>query len=101
MLHHLQHLGAAESKLPKLLYVMQQFEQVWGERAGAGRISWSVGHASSYGAEVMGLVGRVGGWASNYGAGVGSWGSWGKVFRVMLYLVQQLWCRSRQLGQLR
>ena len=27
MLHPLQHLRATESKLPKLVYVMQQFEQ--------------------------------------------------------------------------
>ena len=42
----------------------------------------------SYGAEVMGIVGILGGWAINYGAGVDSWGNWGRVFRVMLYLVQ-------------
>ena len=36
--------------MPKLVYVMQQFEQAWGRRADVG----------SYGAEVMGLVGKSG-----------------------------------------
>ena len=30
MLYVLQHFGSAEAKLPKLVYVLQQFEQVWG-----------------------------------------------------------------------
>ena len=70
MLHALQHLGCAEGKVPKLVYVMQQFEQAWGRRAGAGRIRWSVGRESRYGAEVTELVGRLGGWASIGGANV-------------------------------
>ena len=36
MLHPLQHLRATESKLPKLVYVMQQFEQVSDGRAAMG-----------------------------------------------------------------
>ena len=30
MLYVLQHFGSAEAKLPKLVYIVQQFEQVWG-----------------------------------------------------------------------